>query len=99
MSAYEELESRTREITRLREIQAVVDWDEACMMPSGGGPGRGQAMSTLTAIIHERLSDPAIGELLNRVRGEDASLSPWQSANLVNIEREFVAATAVPADL
>lgn len=99
VSAYDELESRNREITRLKEIQAIASWDEACMMPSGSGAGRGQALSTLTTLIHERLSDPAIGELLNRVRGESTQLTPWQSANLAAVEKQFVEATAVPADL
>lgn len=98
-TAYEALESRTREITRLKEIQAIASWDEACMMPSGSGAGRGQALSTLATLIHQRLSDPAIGELLNRVRGESKDLTLWQSANLANIERQFVEATAVPAEL
>ena len=98
MSAYLKLEDKLREITRLREIQAISGWDEACMMPSGGGAGRAQALATLTSVIHERLCDPEIGELLNRARG-DGTLDQWQSANLSNIEREYVEATAVPADL
>lgn len=98
MSVYTDLEAKMREISRLKEIQAITGWDEACMMPSGGGAGRSQAMATLSTVIHARLCDPEIGELLNRARGED-SLDPWQSANLVDIEREYVEATAVPADL
>ncbi|MGE0623906.1 MAG: carboxypeptidase M32 [Pseudomonadales bacterium] len=98
-TAYEALEARSREITRLKEIQAIASWDEACMMPPGSGAGRGQALSSLTTLIHERLSDPVMGELLNRARGESKPLSAWQSANLANIEKQFVEATAVPADL
>lgn len=99
MSAYTKLEDKLREITRLREIQAICGWDEACMMPSGGGAGRGEALATLTGVIHERLCDPEIGELLNTVRAEGSELDEWQSANLSNIEREYVEATAVPAEL
>jgi carboxypeptidase Taq len=99
MSAYAQLEVRFREITRLREIQAISGWDEACMMPPGGGPGRSQALASLSILIHERLADPEIGELLNKARGSGVTLDDWQSANLTTIEREFVEATAVPADL
>jgi len=99
MSSYARLEEKLRDITRLREIQAITGWDEACMMPSGGGAGRSQALATLTSIIHERLCDPEIGELLNRVRGEPTELDPWQSANLTSIERTYVEASAVPAEL
>ena len=99
MSAYGQLEVRFREITRLREIQAISGWDEACMMPPGGGPGRSQALASLATLIHERLADPEIGELLDQARGGGVQLDAWQSANLATIEQEFVEATAVPADL
>ena len=69
------------------------------MMPIGGGPGRSQALTALTSVIHERLCDPEIGELLNTARADGTELNAWQSANLSNIEREYVEATAVPADL
>ena len=99
MSAYAKLEAKISEITRLKEIQAITDWDEACMMPNGGGAGRSQALATLTSVIHERLCNPEIGELLNTARADGISLDAWQFANLSNIEREYVEATAVPADL
>lgn len=99
VSAYAKLEEKTRGINRLRGIQAISGWNEACMMPSGSGRGRSQALATLTGVIHERLCDPEIGELLNTARADGAPLDAWQSANLSNIEREYVEATAVPADL
>jgi carboxypeptidase Taq len=99
MTAYAKLETKIREITRLREIEAISGWDEACMMPSGGGAGRSQALATLTSMIHERLCDPEIGELLNTARADGAILDDWQLANLSNIEREYVEATAIPAEL
>ena len=99
MSAYTELEALTSEVTRLQEISAIVGWDEACMMPAGGARGRGQALGALASVIHERQSDPRIGELINRVRGDGETLTEWQSANLENVQRDFVVATAVPAEL
>jgi carboxypeptidase Taq len=98
MSSYARLEEKFRDITHLREIQAISGWDEACMMPSGAGETRSQALATLTTLIHERLSDPEIGELINRARGE-APLDDWAAANLASIEREFTLATAIPTDL
>ncbi|MFV2091011.1 MAG: carboxypeptidase M32, partial [Pseudomonadales bacterium] len=99
MSAYAELEAKAREITRLQEIQAITGWDEACMMPPGGGPSRSHALATLSGVIHEHAADPEIGELLNKARSDGAPLDAWQSANLASIEQAFVEATAVPVDL
>jgi carboxypeptidase Taq len=98
MTAYARLEDHFREIARLQEVQAISGWDEACMMPPGGGAGRSQALASLATVIHQRLTDPEIGELLNRARSE-SELDAWQSANLTNMERSFVEATAIPADL
>jgi carboxypeptidase Taq len=98
MSAYQELEARAREITALEEVLAITSWDEACMMPAGAGAGRGRAMATLAALVHEKRIDPRIGELLNRARG-DSALDAWQSANLAAMERDWVGATAIPVDL
>ncbi|NIN39827.1 MAG: hypothetical protein GTO67_14800 [Gammaproteobacteria bacterium] len=99
MSAYSKLEAKAREIARLREVAAITHWDEACMMPRGGGTGRSEALASLATLIHERVADPEIGELLNRARGEGIELDAWQSANVTNMEREFVEATAIPSDL
>lgn len=97
MSAYEVLESKARELTRLREVQAIASWDEACMMPAGGGARRGEALATLTALIHEKATDPALAGMLSSAGAE--SLSGWQQANLAAVSRQWAQASAVPADL
>ncbi|MEZ5558018.1 MAG: carboxypeptidase M32 [Pseudomonadales bacterium] len=99
MSAYEKLETHAREINRLREVMAIIHWDEACMMPTGSGAGRAEAMASLATTIHARATDPAIGDLLEQARGSNEPLDDWQRANLVEMDRQWVEATAVPADL
>ena len=47
MSAYHELEILNREITQLKEISAIMGWDEACMMPAAAGDSRGEALASL----------------------------------------------------
>ncbi|MEZ5553169.1 MAG: carboxypeptidase M32 [Pseudomonadales bacterium] len=99
MSAYRELETLNTEITRLREVSAILSWDEACMMPSAAGPGRGEAMASLAMVLHERATNPRIGELLDQAQGSNEPLDEWQRANLREIGRNWVEATAVPGDL
>jgi len=98
MSAYIQLEDKFRDIGRLQDIEAVASWDEACLMPRGGARGRGESMAALAGLIHEKCSDPEIGELLNRARGQ-RDLSDWQLANLMNIERAWTEAIALPGEL
>ena len=99
MSAYIELEKRALEIGRLAEIRAIAHWDEACMMPPGSGAGRGEAMASLTLMIHQRATDPKTGDLLDLADGSNELLDDWQLANLRAMRRDWVEATAIPGDL
>jgi carboxypeptidase Taq len=97
MSAYSELEAKQRDLSRFRELSAIAGWDEACMMPPGGGAGRAEALAALGGLIHERSAAPEIGELLTQARNE--RLDAWQDANVDEIDRQWRTATAVPAEL
>jgi carboxypeptidase Taq len=97
MPSYAALETHYRRLWDLRNCEAMLSWDEATMMPSGGGASRAEALATLRGIIHDRSADPALGELLDAAL--DESLSPWQKANLVEMRRAWLRATAIPHDL
>jgi carboxypeptidase Taq len=97
MDAYKELERRFARLNKLNEALGVLRWDHAAMMPDGGAEGRSEQMATLELIAHEQLTDPALGDLFE---GVDASaLDEWQSANLEEMRRKWVHATAVPGEL
>jgi carboxypeptidase Taq len=102
-SAYSELEQRFRRMNLLRDAAAVLDWDTAAVMPPGGTGARGDQISTLRVLRHELLTHASIGELLGRADADAtdgrAPLDDWQRANLREMRREWIHATAVPADL
>ena len=50
---YEQLEDHFRRINHLNRIENLASWDEAVMMPAGGGEARAQAMATLHGQIHQ----------------------------------------------
>jgi hypothetical protein len=58
MSQYQALHAHFEKINDLRHLQAICGWDEAAMMPAGGGAARAGAMSTLGLVIHDLLTDP-----------------------------------------
>jgi carboxypeptidase Taq len=97
-AAYRELEQRFRRMNLLRDAAAILDWDAATVMPTGGVEARGDQLATLRVLRHELLTAPAMEELLARA-GEAAELDPWQRANLREMRREWIHATAVPASL
>jgi carboxypeptidase Taq len=98
MTAYRELEGRFRRMGHIGDAGAVLGWDRAAMMPEGGNTARAEAMATLQVLRHEMLTDSRLGELIEEAAG-DNSLDDWQRANLQEMRRHRVHATAVPADL
>jgi carboxypeptidase Taq len=95
---YQALEEHFRKLSRLEHLEAIAAWDEAAMMPPGGGAARGDALATLRGIIHAEASSPRIAELVANAETE-LSLDEWQRANLREMKRGYVRATALPAAL
>src|SRR5262245_57433606 len=72
-------------------------WDEAVMMPTGGGEARAEAMATLDGLVHELGTDPRIGAWLERAQG--SSLDDTARASVREMARVYRRATALPQDL
>lgn len=98
MSAYKKLEQVFTKISHLNHLHAIAGWDEAVMMPIGGGNARAAALSTLSQIKHETLTHPNNGELIQKAR-EESLTDPWQHANLKWMERHYQNATCLPTSL
>lgn len=95
----QELKTRLIEIKDIESAAAVLYWDQATYMPPGGAVARGRQMATLRQIAHEKFIDPAIGELLENLRGYEESL-PYESdeASLIRLTRRlYDRAVQVPA--
>jgi carboxypeptidase Taq len=99
MSAYTDLEARFHRMAGLRQALAVLQWDLAAMMPPGGQAARAEQLATLRVMVHELLVEPQVGELLARAESDAASLDAWQRANLREMRRGYVHATALDSKL
>jgi len=69
------------------------------MMPTGGGPARADALSVLRGHIHQQATREGLGDLFAAAAEEAEHLSPWQLANLREMKREWVRASALPLKL
>ena len=94
---YTTLHERFRRAGDLRHALAMLAWDEAAIMPAGGGRARADALATLRGMAHELTAAPEVGELVAAAGAED--LDAWQAANVACIGREWQRASAVPKDL
>ena len=96
-SAYEKLCTRFARLGNLNGATAVLNWDAAAMMPSGGAGARAEQVATLALLNHELLCAPEMAELLEQA--ETQKLSLWDSANLREMRLMWRHATALPGDL
>ena len=96
--SYQQLHDMYAEIGDLEHAEAMLSWDEAVMMPAGGGERRANSLATLAAQVHRRKSDPRTEAMLTEALA-DQSLDQWQSANLREMKRSWQAAVAVPESL
>jgi carboxypeptidase Taq len=94
--SYATLAERFKRLSHLRHVEAMVSWDEAAMMPTGGGAARGEALSTLRGLIHQHATHPEFAALFAAAEREAADLGPWEQANLREMRREWTRAAALP---
>ena len=97
-SPYQLLASHFDKIGDLEDIAEISSWDEATVMPEGGGRARGKSLATLSGTIHELKTDQRIKEWLSLTDG-DNSLDSWQKANVLEIKKIFKEASAIPVEL
>lgn len=96
MQAYQTLKSHFKKISDFEHTLAILQWDEASMMPVGGNQARAEATAALSAMIHDLKVSPKVGDLLAKV--DPTSLSDFDRANIKQMQRAFDKASALPTD-
>jgi carboxypeptidase Taq len=86
------LRARLGELADLGHVGSVLSWDQQVVMPPGGAPARGEAMGTIERLLHDRLTAPELGTLLDQADSEDADI-----VRVVRRDRDR--ARRVPSDL
>src|SRR6185295_10339782 len=100
MSAYNDLSARFSKLSRLDDALGILQWDVDTMMPSGAAESRSETLATLKVMRHELLTDPRVGDLLAGAEADAGVRSDaWRAANVKQMRRAYVHATAVPAAL
>ena len=93
-----ELKSLLAEVSDLNNAAAVLGWDQATYMPSGGAPARGRQMATLAKVSQEKFIDKKVGKLLDQLTKYEES-QPFDSddASLIRVtRRDYERALKVP---
>lgn len=96
MTAYTRATTAFARIATLNEAAAILNWDAATMMPTGGGGARGEQLGTLAGLSHELLTAPALADDLAAAEPPN---DEWSAANLALMRDDIRRATALPRDL
>ncbi len=99
MTAYEELSKKFKRLHALQEAAGMLGWDMSAMMPAGGAEARTEQLATLSVVCHEILTDPNLDELFDKASAETKGLDAWTQANLSEMRRRWLHATALESDL
>ena len=95
------LRGRMAELIDLGAVSSLLFWDQNTMMPHGAAAARADQAGSLERVLHERLTDPEVGRLLD-------ALAPWAAGEdpesvdvrlLHWVRRDYEKATRVPTDL
>lgn len=99
--SYQKLHEHFGRLGDLEHIAAILQWDEAVMMPAAAGAQRAEAMATLKRTMHALLVDPALPEFFAAAQQQATAgeLDDWQSANLREMGHIHRRATCLPEDL
>lgn len=95
MQAYDDFLDRVRDIHRIGALQGHLGWDQEVLMPPKGGAARSEMMAWLAGQRHQRLTDPAMGTLLDEL--EQTSLEVDAQANVREIRRAYTKACCLPS--
>jgi carboxypeptidase Taq len=95
------LGERMAELADLGGVFGLLFWDQNTMMPSTGAEARGDQLATLTKVVHERMTDPEVGRLLDALEPWAAEQDPeGREARTIRwVRRDFEKSVRVPADL
>lgn len=94
---FERLQELCGEIGDLGGASALLGWDQQTYMPPRGAEARAKQMSTLSGVIHERVTAPELGDLLGELQQEDGEA--WQGAFLRELAYRRERSMKLPASL
>jgi len=97
MDVWEKLTSEMKEVSLLAGAASALAWDQQTFMPKGSGALRGQQLSALSKVCHERSVAPQVGEWLDTLDASD--LPQIQRAAVDKLKRDYQREVTLPSEL
>lgn len=97
MSAFNKLVAHSQKISHFNHLAAIVGWDQAAVMPTGGNEARSSAVAELSVHIHSLHTQPQLADWFEQA--EQESLNTQDSATLRELKRQWQQANLLPESL
>jgi carboxypeptidase Taq len=97
----DKVREHARETAMLRSIAELLEWDERTKMPPAAGEYRAEQITYLSAKVHQRQTDPQLGQWLDELAGSALAADPHSDsgATIRQMRREYDKLTKVPQRL
>ncbi len=101
MTRFDELLRRLGVVSDLERVGMLLVWDQETKMPPLGAGSRAEQQATVVRLAHELATEPALGELLEELRGLEAEHAPDSfEAGVIRVaRRDYEKQRRVPAEL
>ncbi len=102
---YKRLIEHAHHTSLLTSIDALLGWDERCLMPLDGGAYRAEQMTLLAGMIHDSQTDPRVGAILEELAdsplasGQHADKHSDVAVNIRQLKRQYDKKTKLPKPL
>ena len=98
---YEQVCGHARETALLVAAESVLGWDERTLLPIRGAEFRAEQVTLLAGMIHQRRTDPRLGEWLGELAASPLAADPHSDsgATIRHLKREFDKRIKLPQSL
>lgn len=99
---YSTLRSHARQTGLLASVEALLSWDQETYLPPAGAETRADQTASIAALVHERRTDPRLGELIGTCENDRSLTGEPESPaarNIAELRRRFDKATKLPTEL
>jgi carboxypeptidase Taq len=98
---YDQLVGHSRETALLGSVESLLSWDERTFMPAAAGEYRAEQMTFLAGLIHERRTDPRLGEWLAQLLTGPLAADPHSDtgATIRELKRQYDKRVKLPQAL
>ncbi len=99
--SYKKLMEKVKDLFVFQSIESIISWDMETMMPPKAIQLRSQQLALISRITHKMITDPEIGNLLEKIRQhpEHDELDEVQKRNVYLIKKDFDEQTKLPEEL